>query len=85
MTLNAPLLNEISEILEFLLQDETFDKLKLSESFAYSYYATTKFSKPSKVMNFQISDENFLFSVNINKDDQGNIILINIKKETPMI
>lgn len=82
--INPTLISDISEILESFLQDETVNKLKLSESFAYSYHTNAKHSKTSRVMNFQISDENFLFSVNINKDQQGNITLFNIKKETPM-
>lgn len=82
---NQTLINEISEILVSFLEDDTVNMLKLSESFAYSYYTTTNYSKTSRVMNFQISDENFLFSVNINKDDQGNITLFNIKKESSMI
>lgn len=85
MKLNQQLLYEISEILESVLQGEIFDKLKLAESFAYSYYTAAKYSKTKRIMNFQISDESFLFSVNINMDDQGNIILFNIKKEMPLI
>lgn len=83
--LDPDIMNEINELLDMFLKDEKINKLKLSESFAYSYYTNQKFCKPSRVMNFQISDENFLFSVNINLDNNGDIILFNIKKETPIM
>lgn len=83
--INPELLDEINKLLSNFLQDETIDKLKLSESFMYSYYTKEKYSKPSTIINFQISDGNFLFSVNINKDNNGNIILFNIKKESQIM
>ncbi|MCM1232631.1 MAG: hypothetical protein NC489_21100 [Ruminococcus flavefaciens] len=69
------------EFLQNILDDENVNMLKAAESLICSIYVNEKYSKIKTIMNFQISDGEFFFSVNINKDQDGNIILFNVKKE----
>ena len=68
-------------LLQNIIKEENIDRLKMANSFISSMYANEKHSDIKTVLNFQISDGNFVFAVNINKDEDGNIILFNIKKE----
>lgn len=75
------LILRISQFLREIIQDENVDLLKLVESFKKGIYVNTKYGKIKTILNFQISDEEFLFTVNINKDEYGNIVMFNIKKD----
>lgn len=79
---NTPLMENILNFLKDILEEETVNEIKLAESFRKSYYNAEKHSKVVTVLNFQISDGDFLFSVNINKDENGKVVLFNIKKDT---
>lgn len=72
---------QIAQFMQDLVQDENVDKMKLSKSFVIGYYNNEKHSEIKTILNFQISDGKFLFTVNINKDKDGNIIMLNIKKD----
>lgn len=79
---STPLMDSIIDFLKDVLDEKTINEIKLAKSFMKSYYNAEKHSKVSTVLNFQISDGDFFFSVNINKDKDGNVILFNIKKDT---
>lgn len=75
------IIKQTIEFLQDIVKDENIDEIILAESFVRSIYINEKHSKVKTVLNFQISDGNFVFAVNINKDEDGNIILFNMKKE----
>lgn len=69
------------QFLQNIVKNENVDQIKLAHSFISSIYTNEKHSEVKTVLNFQISDGDFLFSVNINKDEDGNILMFNIKKD----
>lgn len=75
------IIRQTVQFLQDIVKNENVDKIKLANSFIGSMYTNEKYSDIKTVLNFQISDGNFIFTVNINKDEDGNIILFNIKKE----
>lgn len=69
------------QFLQNIVKNENVNQIKLANSFLSSLYTNEKHSEIKTVLNFQISDGEFLFTVNINKDKDGNIIMFNIKKD----
>lgn len=75
------IIRQTVEFLQEITKDENVDRIKLTNSFISSMYANDKHGDAKTVLNFQISDGTFVFTININKDEDGNIILFNIKKD----
>lgn len=75
------IVRQIIQLLQEIIKEENVDHIRLANSFISCMYTNDKYSNIKTVLNFQISDGNFVFAVNINKDEDGNIILFNIKKE----
>lgn len=69
------------EFLQEILKDEHVNEIKLANSFISSLYTNEKFNEVKTSLVFQISDGDFLFTVNIKKDKDGNIIMFSIKKD----
>lgn len=76
------LLNEIINFFKELLDDDNINYIKLSKSFQGGFYSNEKRNEPGTILNFQISDGEFVFSININKDKDNNITMFNIKKDS---